>query len=143
MLALIRTLGPVAAMLIGIAGGSALIGGGAWLWNEWIDNPHVRDLVRVEERAACTIRTMAAADAAEAAERTLQEQAGRAALDAYQRAAEARERLQIEVQDKLEQEIADNEALLAAQGRSCLLDPADVRWLRGERNAADPTAGGR
>ena len=136
MLALIRTLGPVAAMVIGLAGGSTIIGAGAWLFNEFIDNPHVRELVRVEERAACTIRTMEAANAAEDRERARQDAAGKIAIDAYRKAAELRERLQAAVQQTLEEEIANNEKLLVEQGRSCLATGDDVRWLRGDAPAA-------
>ncbi len=124
MLALIRAF-PLLAMLA--SGGLSI--GGAWLWNEFIDNPHVRELVRVEERAACTIRTQAAARAAEAAERARQVAAGAKALKEYRERAEARQRLQAEVQDKLEAEIAENEARLAAAGRSCLADRDDVEWV--------------
>lgn len=124
MLALIRAF-PLLAMLAS----GALSLGGAWLWNDWVDNPHVRDLVRVEERAACTIRTQEAAAAAEDAERRRQQAAGAKALDDYRKQAEARLRLHAEVQDQLEAEIAENEARLAAAGRSCLADQSDVDWL--------------
>lgn len=125
MLALIRAF-PLLAMLA--SGGLSI--GAAWLWNEFIDNPHVRELVRVEERAACTIRTQEAARAAEAAERARQVAAGAKALKDYRERAEARARLQAEVQDQLEAEIAENEARLAAAGRSCLADQSDIEWLR-------------
>lgn len=124
MLALIRAF-PLLAML---ASGVLSIGG-AWLWNELVDNPHVRELVRIEERAACTIRTQEAAATAEAAERRRQQSAGAKALDDYRKQAEARLRLHAEVQDQLEAEIVQNEARLAAAGRSCLADQSDVDWL--------------
>lgn len=124
MLALIRAF-PLLAMLA--SGGLSI--GGAWLWNEFIDNPHLRELVRVGERAACTIRTQEAAKAAETAERARQLAAGAKALQDYRERAEARLRLHAEVQDKLEAEIAENEARLAAAGRSCLADRDDVEWL--------------
>lgn len=124
MLTLIRG-APVLAFLIAIA--ASLSGG--WLWNELIDNPHVRQLVRVEERAACTIRAREAAAEAEARERAKQQAAGARALADYRKQAEARERLRIEVQENLEREIAENEARLAAAGRSCLADQSDVDWL--------------
>jgi hypothetical protein len=133
MIALIRTLGPVAAMLVGLAGGTGLVGAVAWLFNEFVDNPHVRELVRVEERAACTIRTQEAADAAEKAERQRQILAGAAALKTYRDQAEARDRLEAEVRDQLESEIAENEQRLAAAGRSCRVDRDDVEWLQPER----------
>ena len=60
MLALIRSAPVLAGIVV-----SLLTLGGGWLWNEFVDNPHVRELVRVEERAQCTIRTQQAARAAE------------------------------------------------------------------------------
>lgn len=36
-------------------------------------------------------------------------------------------------QERLEQEIADNEKLLAARGRACVLDDADIDFLRKPR----------
>lgn len=128
MLAIIRA-APVllASLVVGLASLS-----GAWLWNELIDNPHVRQMVRVEERAACTIRTQEAAAAAEKAERARQVAAGAKALKEYRERAEARERLHAEVQDQLEAEIAENEARLAEAGRSCLADQSDIEWLRGQ-----------
>lgn len=131
MLALIRTLGPIAAMLIGLAGGSTVLGAAAWLWNDFVDNPHVRELVRVEERAACQLRTLEAANAAEAAERARQQAIGRDALAAYRDAAAAHAALAQQAQDQLEAEIAKNEQDLVAQGRSCLLNDDDVVRLRG------------
>lgn len=125
MLALIRAF-PLLAMLM--SGGLSI--GGAWLWNEWIDNPHLRELVQVEERAACTTRTQEAAAAAKEHERIRQLAAGVRALKDYRERAEARARLQAEAQDQLEAEIAKNEARLAAGGRSCLADQSDVEWLR-------------
>jgi hypothetical protein len=129
MLALIRTLGPVIALLTGMGGGGLLVGGLGAAYNIFIDNPHVRELERVRQEDACTIRTQAAAAVAEKAERLRQQAAGNAALEAYRDAVEARERMRIEVVDQLEREIAENEARLAEQGRSCLTDDADVRWL--------------
>lgn len=129
MLALIRAAPLLAGILLPLFGGGLGLGA-AWLWNEWVDNPHVRELVRVEERAACTIRTQEAAEAAEKAERARQVAAGALALKEYRERAEARQRLQAEVQDQLEAEIAENEARLAAAGRSCLADQSDIEWLR-------------
>lgn len=125
MLALIRAAPVLASLVVGLASLS-----GAWLWNELVDNPHLRELVRVEERAACTIRTQEAAAAAQAAERQRQTQVNAAVLRGYRERAEARERLRAEVQDNLEREIAENEARLAAAGRSCLVDQSDLEWLQ-------------
>lgn len=128
MLALIRG-APVLAFLI--ATFASLSGG--WLWNELVDNPHVRELVRVEERAACTIRTEAAADAAEQTERARQQAAGMKALREYRARVEARDQVQEKIQANLEREIAENESRLAAAGRSCLADQSDVdRWVRAQ-----------
>lgn len=145
-LAILARLAPLAPMLLSGASCLALGSGAGWVARDLIakhiEIPALTSTIERRERDACTIRTLDAANRAEAAERVRQEAAGRAALDTYRQAAEARERQQGEVQDKLEQEIAQNEAALAARGRSCIADDADVRWVRGERGAADPTAGG-
>jgi hypothetical protein len=131
MFTLIRTLGPIAAMLLGLGGGSLLIGGLGVAYNIFIDNPHVVAITKATAEAECRIRVLEAADAAEKAERERQQAASEAAITAYLKAAEERQRAQEALQDQLEQEIADYEAQLAADGRQCLTDDADVVWLRG------------
>lgn len=133
LLGLVRAT-PVASSLI--AAGTALAIGGAGAWwargfvYDTIEKPALIHSIEQIERAACTIRTQDAATAAEKAERLRQTLAGAAALKAYREKAEARARLQADVQTQLEAEIAENEARLAGSGRSCLADQSDVEWLR-------------
>ena len=136
MLALIRTLGPVAALLIGIAGSGALSGAAFWAWNAFIDNPQLVSVTKATAEAQCKIRVLEAAKAAEAAERARQDAASEAAIKAYLAAAEARQKAEDAAREQLEQEIADYEKRLADEGRSCALDDADIGWLRGQQSAA-------
>lgn len=125
MLRLIMGLGPVAALLIGIVGSGAVMGAGFWAWNTFIDNPQVAAVAFAKAESACTIRVMAAAERAEeAAERRIQ-QAGDEALAAYRKAAETRERLRVEINTRLEEEIRGYERTLDALGRSCLVNDDD------------------
>lgn len=67
---------------------------------------------------------------AQLAEETRQRKAGQFVIEAYQeqlRNARAAEAAQVE---KSEQEIADYEKRLAEAGRACLLDNADIEFLR-------------
>jgi hypothetical protein len=134
MFALIRTIGPIAAMLLGLGGGSLLIGGLGVVYNVFIDNPHVVAIAKATAEAECRIRVLEAADAAEKAERDRQSKASEAAIKAFLEAADERQLAQEALQDQLEQEISDYEKQLTAEGRQCLTDGADVDWLRG--NAA-------
>jgi hypothetical protein len=131
MFALIRTIGPIAAMLLGLGGGSLLIGGLGVAYNVFIDNPHVVAITKATAEAECRIRVLEAADAAEKAERDRQEAASEAAIKAYLEAAAERQRLQDALMDQQEQEIADNEVRLAEMGRTCVIDEADVQFFRG------------
>ena len=139
ILAILSRLAPFAPMLASGAVCLALGSGAGWTARDLIakniEIPALTATIERRERDACTIRTLDAASKAEAAERQRQETAGRAALDSYRQVAEARARQQGEIQDKLEQEIAENEAALAAQGRSCIANADDVRWLRDDRPA--------
>lgn len=70
------------------------------------------------------------AQQAETAERLRQTQAAAIALEDYRRKLEAERTAQAQVQDKLEQEIADHEREIKALGRSCaVIDDADRDWL--------------
>lgn len=136
MLAFLGRLAPTLVLVLGLAGGGVLTGGAGWLYTTLIHDPQ---LVRETKRAAddaCTIRTMDAANKATAAERDRQQAAAQAAEDAYQAAIDARARLEQAVQDQHEQEIADYEKQLTAQGRSCTLDDGDLEFLRGQPGAA-------
>lgn len=66
---------------------------------------------------------------AKAFELLRQREAAEAALAAFEKKQleeDARAAIQM---SRLEEEIADNEKLLSAAGRSCLVDDADVDWL--------------
>lgn len=52
------------------------------------------------------------------------------ALDEFENKAVQKDAADELLRTRLEQEIADNEKLLAAQARSCLLDGADLEFLR-------------
>lgn len=132
MLALIRTLGPVVAMVIGLGGGTAVSGAAFWAWNTFIENPRIVAVERATAELQCQVRTAAAAKAAEDAERARQDAASEAAIKAFLEAADERQRAQDELQQKMEQEIADYEQQLATDGRACLLDDADLGFLRGK-----------
>lgn len=133
MLALIRTLGPVVALVIGMIGGGTMIGGLGAAYNIWIDNPQVAREATNRANDACTIRTMDAANRAQAAERSRQEAAAHAAEDAYQAAIEARQKLVEATQDALAQQEADYQQQIDAQGRQCTLDDGDLKFLRGTK----------
>lgn len=130
MLALIRTLGPVAAMLVGLAGGTGLAGAAAWTFNEWIDNPHVRALATQKERDACVIRTMDAANRAEAAERTRQRAVLADAINAYEAAIDAGNAARRAAETARDQERADYEQKLREDGLSDVVTGSDFEWLR-------------
>jgi hypothetical protein len=130
MLALIRTIGPVAAMLIGIAGGSTLVGAGAWAFNEWIDNPHVHALATQKERDAATIRVMDAANRAEVAERARQRAVLDTAVAAYEAALDAGDVARRAAETARDQERADYEQKLRDAGLSDLVTDGDFDWLR-------------
>lgn len=134
MLGLIRMIGPVAALVLGVSGGGALSWAGFWAWNNFVDNPRLVAVTKATAELECRIRVQEAADAAEKAERDRQEKASEAAIRAFLEAADERQRAQEALQEQLEQEISDYEKQLAAEGRQCLTDGADVEWLRG-RNA--------
>lgn len=71
-----------------------------------------------------------AATAAKMAEQARQRIAGGIALEEYRKRLAAARAAEQQANDRLEQEIAENEKALVASGRACLLDPADIEWLR-------------
>ena len=115
-------------------GGASLAVAGFMLWNELIDNPYIRNFERARAEDACTIRTMEAANIAEAAERQRQQRASNAAIEAYRLALADREKASALAEEKFEQESADYEAELNATGRACILDLSDIDRLRGKQN---------
>lgn len=133
ILAFLARLSPTAVVVLGLLGGSAVTGGAGYLYTTFIHDPQ---LVRETKRAAddaCTIRTMDAANRAEAAERARQQAAAQAAEDAYQAAIEARQKLVEATQDALAQQEADYQQQIDAQGRQCTLDDGDLKFLRGTK----------
>lgn len=130
MLSLIRTLGPVAALLIGLAGGTGVVGVGAWAFNELIDNPHVRELAIQKERDACVIRTMDAANRAENRERARQHAVLNDAINAYEAAIDAGEAARRATEAARDQERADYEQKLRDAGLSDVVTDNDFKWLR-------------
>ncbi len=109
---------------------AAVVVAGLLAYNEFIENPHIRELQKVEDELACTVRTASAAEGARAAEAARQRKANDNAQEAWRAALAERDRLHQMAQDKLEQEIAINEEALAAAGRSCGLDQSDIDWVR-------------
>lgn len=133
MLALIRTLGPVVAMVIGLGGGTAVSGAAFWAWNTFIENPRIVAVERATAELQCQVRTAAAAKAAEDAERARQDAASEAAIKAFLEAAQERQRLEEAERDEMEAAIAEYELQLASGGRQCLTDEADVQFLKGTK----------
>lgn len=136
MLGLIRTLGPVAAMLVGLAGGTGLVGAAAWAFNEWIDNPHVRELAAQKERDACIIRTMDAANRAEDAERDRQLAVIEDTINAYEAALDLGDVARRAAETARDQERADYEQKLRDAGLGDVLTDSDFEWLRRQRGPA-------
>lgn len=59
-----------------------------------------------------------------------QRAAAQDALDEFENKAVQQDAAEALRTERLEQEIADNEKLLSAQARSCLLDSSDIEFLR-------------
>lgn len=100
---------------------------GVFLW--W---QHHSALNRAVTAATEKLVSRAELDAANAklAEERRHRQAAVRALDSYRNDYAADMAAAEQDKDRLEQEITDNEKKLAATGRACLLDDADVDWLR-------------
>jgi hypothetical protein len=135
MLKLLANLSPIFVLLIGAIPAAGI----GWFARDLTFNVFERPTIIREatKRAddACTIRVMAAAEAAEEAAQARIAQAGADALAAYQKAAETRERLRAEINARLENEISNLERTLDAQGRSCLLNNDDVGVFTGPQPA--------
>lgn len=127
---------PWLAIVLGTGGG--LITGAplGWIGRDLVFNtiekPLLTRTIEWRERDACTIRTMDAANRAEAAEREKQRVAREAALEAEERQSALRDAERVREIDQLNQEIEANEQRLRAEGRSCPLDPATRLWLRSQ-----------
>ncbi len=88
------------------------------------------DEVRRAAREGYVQEARAVAAEVKAAELQRQLDAGRKALAGYAELLAAAQRAEMLASDELEKRISDYEALLAAAGRSCLLDKHDLDWLR-------------
>lgn len=109
---------------------------GGWFW--WDKTSAVRTAVN---NAVTELVAGAEMDALKAklAEEARRRQAAAKALDDYRKQSVIDHAVAEQANDLLEQRIAENEKTLAAAGRSCLLDDADVDWLR---NATKSSASG-
>jgi hypothetical protein len=146
MLRLLAGLSPVLVIVLGaIPAGAA-----GWFARdalfEWFDRPAiVRAATASATQAAndaCTIRTMDAANRAEAAERARQRLVGEKALAGYEHALELEERLRKESQGQFDEEIKDYEQQLSEAGRRCDWSERDLEWLREEPGLSPPDGGG-
>ncbi len=98
-----------------------------WAYDTFIDDPHIRELAKLQ----CVIDTQEDAQKAEDAVRELLRKADEAAQEAYERDLQkSTERYSQTISD-LRQEIADYDAQLAGEGRLCPLTDADFVRLRG------------
>ncbi len=131
MLRFLASVSPIAVLLAGAIPAGAIGWFSHGLKFELLDRPAIVREATARADDACLIRTMEAANRAEAAERERQRAAGERALADFARRNIA-ENLEREAQiSQLEQEIADYGTQLAESGRSCLLDSGTVDWLRG------------
>lgn len=125
---------PWLAILCGLGGGlltGAPIGWfGRTVIYDTIEKPLLISTVEQRERAACTIRTMDAANRAEQAERDRQRNIREVAIAAEDRQATLRAAELVREIDTLNQEIEANEQRLVAAGKSCPLDAELDRWVR-------------
>ncbi|KQN74791.1 hypothetical protein [Devosia sp. Leaf64] len=101
-----------------------------------IERPAILQAATDKANDAATIRIMDAAKRAEDAERERQRMAGADTLRIYREALANSERAAMEAQTRLDQEIADYEAELATEGRSCVLTDTDIDWLHGRVSAS-------
>lgn len=94
------------------------------------DIPYVGSIFEGQAKKGLVPEFQVKALQAQLAEEARQRQAGQFVIDAYQeqlRNVRAAEAAQVE---KSEQEIANYEKRLAEAGRACLLDSADIEFLR-------------
>ncbi|MBN9309007.1 MAG: hypothetical protein J0I99_00840 [Devosia sp.] len=113
--------------LLGVAGAVIV---GMLAYNHWVENPGIAKLAKEQEAHACTIRVTDAANRARQAAEAHYQAVGEAALEEFRKTSEARDSLHRQVQNQLEEDIANYEQTLEAAGRSCKLDRSDFEWLR-------------
>jgi hypothetical protein len=130
MLNLIGRLAPTLVLAIGLLGGGGIAGGLGWAFTTYIHDPELVRTTRAADELQCTIRTQDAAAAARKDEEARIRAAGDKALQAYLEAVRERdEALQARL-DQTEQENADYEKQLAAEGHSCPLTDTDLGFVR-------------
>lgn len=117
--------GPLGAARVGagIVAGLALFAA----YDAVIDDPHIYQLAEKD----CTIRTQQRAQEAADAVRLEFQKSDQAAQDAYERDLQKSTERYVVTLNDMKQEIADYEAQLAGEGRSCLLTDGDFVRLRG------------
>lgn len=135
MLRWLASISPLALLLAGAVPAGAVGWFSAHVKFEAFDRPAIVREATQRADDACTIRVMDAASRAAAAERDRQAEAGRVAIEALEEQAEARERLHVQKQTDLEQEIRNYEQTLMAERRACALDDRDLGWLLDGRAA--------
>lgn len=109
-----------------LAAGAAVFLTGAALYDAWIDDPAVR-------RAALknyVLKVELTAAEARLAETQRQRNVAAQALRDFRERITVMEAQDAADRERHEQEIADYEKALATRNRSCLLDDADIQWLR-------------
>ena len=134
-------LNPTGLGLVVTALAAAVISGpvgwfGRGLVFDHIERPALIQAATDKANDAATIRIMDAAKRAEDAERNRQKQASAEALRNYREALANSERVALEAQTRLNQEIAAYEAELATEGRSSVLTDTDNDWLYGRVSAS-------
>jgi hypothetical protein len=120
----------------------AATGGAGWAWNVLFDNPVVEKAATRRAEDACALRTVDAANRAEAAERRRQDSINAEAIAVWRAAADAQAQRRRAAEVTLDREIADYELKLRETGRSCVVTDDDFGWLRDQPDLP-PRANGR
>lgn len=113
-------------MPIAIAASAVVTLYGASVYDRWIDDPAVRADARKEYVHIMVNEALKAQLAEEQRQREIAE----AAADRFGELLRLVEEESQAALEHMEQEIADYEAKLESDGRSCHLDDADIEWLR-------------
>jgi hypothetical protein len=136
----------MAPVLLPVLAGAIPAFAGGWFAHglkfDLIDRPAIIREATVRADDACTIRTQAAANRAEQIERARQLAANAEARRIYEAALTNSELLAEAAQTALDKEIADREAILASEGRSCSFTDDDLRWLYDNGPAPAGSGGG-
>jgi hypothetical protein len=130
VLAFLLSMSPGLLAAVTGSGGALLGAGGVWALHAFVIDPNIRAFERARAADACTIKTLDAANRAEAAERARQDARNSAALKAYQDEVSAREARRVQELEAMEDDLAGYRKELADQGRTCPLDLSDVERVR-------------